>query len=86
MAVNASVIKKNFVPVKGPQVAVVFARSGSEGLQGSGNTDRKALVLPGRVPESALFMTSLIQGSCSRTFVYTPGLHTSCWTNQSTVA
>ncbi len=32
--------------------------------------------LPGRVPESALFMTSLIQGSCSRTFVYTPGLHT----------
>ncbi len=30
--------KKNLVAVKGPQVAVVFARSGSEGLQGSGNT------------------------------------------------
>ncbi len=30
--------KKKFVVVKGPQVAVVFARSGSEGLQGSDNT------------------------------------------------
>ena len=25
--------------MKGPQVAVVFARSGSKGLQGSGNTE-----------------------------------------------
>jgi hypothetical protein len=30
--------KKNMVAVKGSQVAVVFARSGSEGWQGSGNT------------------------------------------------
>ncbi len=36
--------KKKLVAVKGPQVAVVFARSGSVGLQGSGysgNTDKK---------------------------------------------
>ncbi len=31
---------KNFVAVKVSQVAVVFARIGSESLQGSGNTDR----------------------------------------------
>ncbi len=37
MVVNVAVIK-NLVVVKCPQVAVVFARSGSEGLQGSGNT------------------------------------------------
>jgi hypothetical protein len=39
-AMNVAVIKKNLVAVKGPQVAVVFARSGIEGLQGSGNTAR----------------------------------------------
>jgi hypothetical protein len=42
MAVNVSFCDKiNLVVVKGPQVAVVFARSGSKackGLQGSGNT------------------------------------------------
>jgi hypothetical protein len=42
MALNVTVIKK-IVAMKGPQVAVVlvFARSGSEGLQGSVNTDKK---------------------------------------------
>ncbi len=39
MAVNVAVTKENLVAVKGPQVAVVFARSGSEGLQESGNID-----------------------------------------------
>jgi hypothetical protein len=38
MVMNVTVIKNNLVAVKGPEVAVVFARSGSEGLQGSGNT------------------------------------------------
>jgi hypothetical protein len=36
MAVNVALIKKNLVVVKGLQVAAFFARSGSEGLQGSG--------------------------------------------------
>jgi hypothetical protein len=35
MALNLAVIKKNLVAVKGP---VLFATSGSECLQGSGNT------------------------------------------------
>jgi hypothetical protein len=39
MAVNVAVKKENLVVMKGPQVAVVFARSGSEGLQGSSNID-----------------------------------------------
>jgi hypothetical protein len=42
MAVNVAVKKENLVAVKGPQVAVVFARSGIEGLQGSSNTDFSA--------------------------------------------
>ncbi len=42
MAVNVAVKKANLVAVKGPQVAVVFARSGSEGSQGSSNTDFSA--------------------------------------------
>jgi hypothetical protein len=37
LAVNVAVIKK-FGGSEMSQVAVVFARSGSEGLQGSGNT------------------------------------------------
>jgi hypothetical protein len=41
MAVNVAVIKNNLMAVKGPQVAVVFARGGSESLQGSGNTAKK---------------------------------------------
>jgi hypothetical protein len=40
MVVNVAV-KKKLVAVKGPQVAMVFARSGSEGLQGSGRNDHK---------------------------------------------
>jgi hypothetical protein len=36
MAVNVA-MKKKVVAVKGPQVSMVFARSGSECLQGSGN-------------------------------------------------
>jgi hypothetical protein len=39
MAVNVAVITKDLVAVKGPQIVVVFSRSGSEDLQGSGNTD-----------------------------------------------
>ncbi len=35
--------KNNLMAVISPQVAVVFARSGSEGLQGSGNTAKSAL-------------------------------------------
>jgi hypothetical protein len=38
MAVNVAVIKRNLVAVKGPPMAVLYARSSSEGLQGSGNT------------------------------------------------
>ncbi len=38
MDVNVAVIKKKLVAVKGTEVAVLFARRGSEGLQGSGNT------------------------------------------------
>jgi hypothetical protein len=39
MTVNVAVIKK-LVAVIGPQMFEVFARSGSEGFQGSGNTAR----------------------------------------------
>jgi hypothetical protein len=44
MAVKVAVKKENLVTMKGPQVDVVFARSGSEGLQlqGSSNTDFRA--------------------------------------------
>jgi hypothetical protein len=35
---------KNLVTLKCPQVALVFARSGSEGLQGPGNTDKNIIV------------------------------------------
>jgi hypothetical protein len=42
MAVNVAVKKENLVAVKGPQVAVIFVKIGSEGLQGSSNTDFSA--------------------------------------------
>jgi hypothetical protein len=42
MAVNVAVIKENLVAVS-PQAAVVFASSGSEGLQGSGKNERNQM-------------------------------------------
>jgi hypothetical protein len=45
MAVNVAMIQKNSVAVKGPQMAVVFARSGSECLQGSGNAAGRPFLL-----------------------------------------
>jgi hypothetical protein len=44
MAVNVTVKKKIWWPVKGPQVAVVFARSGSEGLMLSVGPPKSASV------------------------------------------
>jgi hypothetical protein len=46
MAVNVAVIM-NFLWPSGPQVAGVFARSGGEGLQGSGNTGTDSTALAG---------------------------------------
>jgi hypothetical protein len=42
MAVNVAVIKENLVAVC-PQAAVVFASSGSKGLQGSGKNERNQM-------------------------------------------
>jgi hypothetical protein len=41
------VIKIFFVAMKGPQVAVLFDRSGGEGLQASGNTGTGSTALAG---------------------------------------
>ncbi len=47
---------KNFMAI--PKVAVVFTVSGSEGLQGSGNTDSLTLVCQSQVWSITTFQTS----------------------------
>ena len=56
MAVKVAVTK-HLVAVKGPQVAVVLGRSGSEGLSGSGNPDSE---LPEGLCEHAVSKKQII--------------------------
>ncbi len=99
MAVNVAVIKNNLMAVKSPQVAVVFARSGSKGLQGSGNTAKKCPAAAGwagwLVGAAA---DALAAGACSEddivprtyirtTYLYDPlirPLHGSCHNKHTT--